>query len=199
MNEHNISIHALRAERDILPFKTFASGRYFNPRAPSGARRRADVRRRERVYFNPRAPSGARRRLSLQEPQHLLISIHALRAERDSVSTELDTKIPISIHALRAERDLVDIGIFATYNKFQSTRSERSATCAAKSPDAKCSRFQSTRSERSATLAGRNPDTSARFQSTRSERSATLTRGQHFIREKDFNPRAPSGARHFFK
>ena len=81
------------------------------------------------AYFNPRAPSGARRQAKIIEFfTSIRISIHALRAERDFVGTmqngqarDFNPRAPsgarlaalfvfyrigaISIHALRAERD----------------------------------------------------------------------------------------------
>ena len=55
-----ISIHAPHAGRDIWREPPWSPARYFNPRAPCGARQ---PRRRSEGpvrYFNPRAPCGAR-------------------------------------------------------------------------------------------------------------------------------------------
>jgi len=101
-----ISIHALRAERDISFPPTYKSG-YISIHALRAERDRDVVRtgvkfrnisihalRAERdqclqriglhnYYFNPRAPSGARQYRGLFDLYSRKISIHALRAERD--------------------------------------------------------------------------------------------------------------------
>ena len=101
-----ISIHALREERDLIVLELAQTACDFNPRAPRGARRdhlhhrpnRADFNPRAprgarlfaianfpcvQMHFNPRAPRGARHRLVCIFYQHISISIHALREERD--------------------------------------------------------------------------------------------------------------------
>jgi len=72
-----ISIHALRAERDVK--------RHFNPRAPSGARLYNLYTCNCNKHFNPRAPSGARHKTFENAHRETDISIHALRAERDMI------------------------------------------------------------------------------------------------------------------
>ena len=105
--EYEISIHALRAERDD---KT--------------------LRRHDGIDdFNPRAPCGARLFPVIHLQLVVDISIHALRAERDCHLIMLKTnQLSISIHALRAERDLQQSVLLLTVSEFQSTRSVRSAT-----------------------------------------------------------------------
>ena len=104
--------------------------KYFNPRAPCGARQRqhdallrqplisihaplagrdrsSSPRRARRINFNPRAPCGARRGAGSAAGQRRAISIHAPRAGRDIARVRvIDARLIISIHAPRAGRDL---------------------------------------------------------------------------------------------
>ena len=81
--------------------------RYFDPRAPRGARlRRGRQAQRSGRYFNPRAPRGARRGRVCQGIPPGRISIHAPREGRDS--------------RFAAHRSLI--------TGFQSTRPARGAT-----------------------------------------------------------------------
>jgi len=81
----HISIHALRAERDLActsyykHLVEFQSTR--SERSATAAKKVAFERYPN--DFNPRAPSGARREYSKPRTKILAISIHALRAERD--------------------------------------------------------------------------------------------------------------------
>ena len=79
----DISIHALRKERDHI----LHTGQFL------------------RTHFNPRAPQGARLADYSVVGNMSAISIHALRKERDSCICELSDLQLISIHALRKERD----------------------------------------------------------------------------------------------
>ena len=79
----DISIHALRRERDTAKQRSWS----------------------RRQNFNPRAPQGARLLLHGVVPQGAAISIHALRRERDTEVVNLCAFSYISIHALRRERD----------------------------------------------------------------------------------------------
>jgi len=213
----SISIHALRAERDLANYANGIISSNFNPRAPSGARRGLICR----CSFGGN------------------ISIHALRAERDSSAPQASARVPISIHALRAERDLSSNPhpLWAVYFNPRAPSGARprgpnrrraglyfnprapSGARHGKNGNAKCgTRFQSTRSERSATgnrnygshncwnfnpraPSGARPGTVfnagpvAVFQSTRSERSATARSCPQILFPRNFNPRAPSGAR----
>ena len=80
--------------------------RYFNPRAPCGARLNQNNVRNFAAYFNPRAPCGARR-----------FRRFCWRYGR-----------PISIHAPHAGRDSSMLSTAATVERFQSTRPMRGAT-----------------------------------------------------------------------
>ena len=57
----SISIHAPRVGRDVSCADCNWTVRYFNPRAPCGARPQLRRENGRRWYFNPRAPCGARR------------------------------------------------------------------------------------------------------------------------------------------
>ncbi len=57
-----------------------------------------------------------------------MISIHALREERDRTQIRRFAILVISIHALREERDTLQELFDLWKEKFQSTRSARSAT-----------------------------------------------------------------------
>ena len=83
------------------------SGRYFNPRAPCGARplHGTSFHKMPR-YFNPRAPCGARPMTKEALLQYKDISIHAPRAGRDSMNRNVESHFAI----------------------FQSTRPVRGAT-----------------------------------------------------------------------
>ena len=101
-----ISIHALREERDFIFCRVNPVWKYFNPRAPRGARPCEGKSLTVSWNFNPRAPRGARRGIVPFRQTLFQISIHALREERD-----------FSFHWNWNSRFL-----------FQSTRSARSAT-----------------------------------------------------------------------
>ena len=78
----------------------------------------------------------------------------------------------ISIHAPRAGRDRALVAGFALHQRFQSTRPVRGATGE-----------------------GQSVDMYGLFQSTRPVRGATVKPMVYFRYSKDFNPRAPCGAR----
>ena len=103
-----ISIHAPRVGRDSTPMVYHVGGKYFNPRAPCGARpitlcgngyylvfqstrpvwgatgRKHDPLHTEH-HFNPRAPCGARRDPDGGDAGGSAISIHAPRVGRDQM------------------------------------------------------------------------------------------------------------------
>ena len=124
-----LSIHAPRAGRDVwleIDLVLFLSVQA--PRPVRGATRSTRPHRSERRYFNPRAPCGARQqrgfiksrpdgfqstrpvrgathgKSSAQSANR--ISIHAPRAGRDNANgIRSFNRLPISIHAPRAGRD----------------------------------------------------------------------------------------------
>ena len=100
-----ISIHAPRAGRDTVRWARPLWTRYFNPRAPCGARlsdlRKAGV---ELTFQSTRPVRGATLLGHLQSAS-TEISIHAPRAGRDAFSASFCAAHSISIHAPRAGRD----------------------------------------------------------------------------------------------
>ena len=161
--QHLISIHAPREGRDRRDnnrhkdeqrfqstrpargatgnyrWKTKGEEKYFNPRAPRGARpchwrdslffwgisihapregrdHQSELQRREvRRHFNPRAPRGARPKVFSSRSSSLRISIHAPREGRDKVSS-LRTKVTRLFQSTRPAR-----GATAKVNKFLCT------------------------------------------------------------------------------
>ena len=148
-----ISIHAPHAGRDRTTPASVPLERYFNPRAPCGARPgQSGAAERRYQNFNPRAPCGARPAAASRPGQRTGISIHAPHAGRDQRHQHL----------------------FGQNLIFQSTRPMRGAT-ASTAVCASTEEFQSTRPMRGATCG--------------------FHLRNHFRR--DFNPRAPCGARRF--
>ena len=168
----NISIHALRMERDVTYNSPHCFPTNFNPRAPHGARQGDFEWQSIWQHFNPRAPHGARRWTGRRMVLTMSISIHALRMERDAWLS----RSSLSSH------------------QFQSTRSAWSATLLPKE-NAFRDTFQSTRSAWSAT-AQFYPIFAAiaiSIHALRMERDQVSVMG--FCGLSDFNPRAPHGAR----
>ena len=101
-----ISIHAPLAGCDIDDLIPYANNAKFQSTHPSrGATRAIWIPHSWRKYFNPRAPCGARQRQHDALLRQPLISIHAPRAGRD-ILIEVDGKtVVISIHAPHAGRD----------------------------------------------------------------------------------------------
>ena len=126
-------------------------------------------------YFNPRAPCGARLILIFCAVDIALISIHAPRVGRDSITFRENARL---LHfnpraPCGARRTLTQYG--KSVIRFQSTRPVWGAT--------------------SLTIAIRS---SALFQSTRPVWGATARWRQKMIKDSDFNPRAPCGARPWY-
>ena len=169
-----ISIHSLRAERDRLTSRSRASCVNFNPLAPCGARPCSGRNSPCDSNFNPLAPCGARQILNERTGEIVTISIHSLRAERDTNSLRQN-------HHPRDFNPLAPCGArpwtYAAGNYreiFQSTRSVRSETRLYVEPSAaKHIPFQSTRSVRSETVIRMYYFHEDAFQSTRSVRSET--------------------------
>ena len=138
-HRHQISIHALREERDSSTSTQRSTTRDFNPRAPRGARQQ--LTGTLTVSFNISIHALREERDGLSADQFmgsLIISIHALREERDCRSDGSADGSTISIHALREERDALPGILVWVPLQFQSTRSARSATprrCAGKGHD----------------------------------------------------------------
>ena len=167
-----ISIHALLAESDSIPWTSCRRLSDFNPRSPCGERLLSSLGVTSGWYFNPRSPCGERR---------AAVNLHFRRGA-------------ISIHALLAESDLSHREELVEQPRFQSTLSLRRATA-----DAFYSwpewRFQSTLSLRRATGARsleRMPRQNFNPRSPCGERlnpQCSGGPGSHF------NPRSPCGER----
>ena len=190
--------------------------RYFNPRAPCGARRASLRHLRAYCHFNPRAPCGAR-----QGDKSLTVDVdifQSTRPMRGATPTRFRayTSGDISIHAPHAGRDrrrstgvpsrrnfnprapcgarltVAELKEYAS--EFQSTRPMRGATFTFP-PRWSESRFQSTRPMRGATRQGRSrphtTDISIHAPHAGRDYGARLWPGSR----RNFNPRAPCGAR----
>ena len=169
--------------------------RYFNPRAPCGARR-VPVRSAPAVqYFNPRAPCGARRLetsafplMRYFNPRAPCGARHVSHEYGGNAQNDFNPRAPcgarpflatlqapgkrISIHAPRVGRD--------TSAGLQSVRGLE---------------FQSTRPVWGATLPFSTIPFNSSFQSTRPVWGATKARDRLHVLVRNFNPRAPCGAR----
>ncbi len=144
----------------------------FNPRAPSGARHGLIGWRKLPINFNPRAPSGAR-------PTALPSARNGIYFNPRAPSGARRTPYP----SCRPS--------FA----FQSTRSKRSATLNALGAGiGRIISIHALQAERDE-YAELSIAVQELFQSTRSKRSATSRAIRSLLRKKNFNPRAPSGAR----
>ena len=91
----------------FLGYITSSPSRYFNPRAPHGARpfRRADRPSHKARNFNPRAPYGARPGRFVPRYFAVQISIHAPHTGRDVLAFFSFAWYAISIHAPHTGRD----------------------------------------------------------------------------------------------
>ena len=171
------------------------SSQNFNPRAPCGARRHDDSRRRilllisihaplvgrdlakltpgrAEKYFNPRAPCGAR---------------------------QLVHKCPINVPQFQSTRPLWGATRFVCDCchdlTFQSTRPLWGATRLAAWLQHVLEEFQSTRPLWGATAENMKRSKTIIFQSTRPLWGATFPVIATIVRSTNFNPRAPCGAR----
>ena len=104
-----ISIHALLAESDKIPYQRQIDHKNFYPRSPCGERPQTQKTPHLTSYFYPRSPCGERQRANRLAHAPPQISIHALLAESDVGQKRLRQKLAISIHALLAESDAADI------------------------------------------------------------------------------------------
>ena len=213
-----ISIHAPRAGRDRIRHIFTITFTDFNPRAPCGARpwtviqtgadwvfqstrpvRGATTSKRRRTYagsyFNPRAPCGARPLAAGAGQGQLDISIHAPRAGRDP---RLDVVVPdpadISIHAPRAGRDQPKQSVLFHSAVFQSTRPVRGATISAyPRPTQTPISIHAPRAGRDGNRLSPAVANCISIHAPRAGRDRDRQVGSKGFR--DFNPRAPCGAR----
>ena len=100
-----ISIHAPRVGRDSLSFTFLSFGRYFNPRAPCGARPICKFGITYILPFQSTRPVWGATARVLQAPVRRPISIHAPRVGRDAALCDISRAAAISIHAPRVGRD----------------------------------------------------------------------------------------------
>ena len=174
-----------------------ACGVNFNPRAPYGARPGVhDGLTKSGAYFNPRAPYGARPDTDAKTARKAAISIHAPRTGRDpATSTASSWRTYFNPRAPYGARPNKDLRITGTV-LFQSTRPVRGATTLLPTVMTLLGKFQSTRPVRGATTTSvRMEAFSPEFQSTRPVRGATPRDAARIGHLRDFNPRAPYGAR----
>ena len=148
----------------------------FNPRAPCGARRLLKLLSTIYLLFQPTRPLRGATELKPRKEHRVIISTHAPLAGRDDmVEKSLELSDAISTHAPLAGRDAVRGGSRGLNEAiFQPTRPLRGATTSIWPRRRWLRRFQPTRPLRGAT-----------------SRAARL--GPWGCR--DFNPRAPCGAR----
>ena len=192
---HNISIHALLAEGDMVVPRIIgldsdfnprpprggrrgciwvvATRRYFNPRPPRGGRRQHAGGGRGGNYFNPRPPRGGRR-VDGEAQYRAQLQFQSTPSSRRATlfATHFALRNPISIHALLAEGDRQQPRKGGYNREFQSTPSSRRAT---------------------ARLDGVLE--ALLFQSTPSSRRATDLLGCKPWEQGYFNPRPPRGGR----
>ena len=188
----------------------------FNPRAPCGARRRAASPRSCRSYFNPHAPCGARQRrrpLNMRRPyfnphapcgaRRILIRIYADNSIFQSTrpvwgattqGREPTATFDISIHTPRVGRDR---GVLCSPIRLWNFNPH--APCGARPLPLKALQwidtFQSTRPVWGATRAFPRAD-QRRFISIHTPRvGRDRACGHSRSCARDFNPRAPRGAR----
>ena len=174
---------------------TIAGCRNFNPRAPRGARR-DNITNIERGLdnFNPRAPRGARRVSGILIA--VMLIFQSTRPARGA-TTAKDNEVfgyQISIHAPREGRDYRHAR--HAHKASISIHAPREGRDAAGSP---CSRtgviFQSTRPARGATMVVLFWRRKVRNFNPRAPRGARRSHIAGLGVLNDFNPRAPRGAR----
>ena len=167
-----ISIHALRMERDARPALPAPSACYFNPRAPHGARLSVN----SHCYV---ADSFQSTRSAWSATWYYLLVNLSTRFQ----STRSAWSATAHTHALLC-------GI-----RYFNPRAPHGARRGSLPVRRLCARFQSTRSAWSATIDSTFIIKVKRFQSTRSAWSATGKDQRRLYDHRDFNPRAPHGAR----
>ena len=113
-----ISTHAPLAGRDGLGQTAFAPCRIFQPTRPlRGATASRQLLTRQRRYFNPRAPCGARQGGAANMARPISISTHAPLAGRDVEGRKLINPVTgISTHAPLAGRDW--LGRYAVCDRY---------------------------------------------------------------------------------
>ena len=168
-----ISIHAPLAGCDIDDLIPYANNAKFQSTHPSrGATRAIWIPHSWRKYFNPRAPCGARQRQHDALLRQPLISIHAPLAGRDSASMTHFFASPLFQSTRPVRGATGHQAIKGAVTGFQSTRPVRGATLTEDDWRA-FAEFQSTRPVRGATRTTCLRKLRSLFQSTRPVRGAT--------------------------
>ena len=194
---NNISIHALQAESDeSIFFDDFYTVRFQSTpskRRATGLRLTGDDTVED---FNPRPPSGERRRISHWRSSPQAISIHALQAESDFVLNWIYDLLK-GFQSTPSKRRATDFCRWwlVVLGTFQSTPSKRRATRAI-SPITFVDCYFNPRPPSGERLHSQNLSVlSYLFQSTPSKRRATLLEHTVPLAMHYFNPRPPSGER----
>ena len=147
-----ISIHAPLAGCDIDDLIPYANNAKFQSTHPSrGATRAIWIPHSWRKYFNPRAPCGARQRQHDALLRQPLISIHAPLAGRDSASMTHFFASPLFQSTRPVRGATGHQAIKGAVTGFQSTRPVRGAT-GHQAIKGAVTGFQSTRPVRGATF-----------------------------------------------
>ncbi len=176
--------------------RSWPDQRYFNPRAPRGARPyRSYLLTVPQGYFNPRAPRGAR--LLCAIPSKSFSQFQSTRSARSATGLSgrswpdqryFNPRAPRGARPYRSYLLTVPQGYF-------NPRAPRGARLLCAIPSKSFSQFQSTRSARSATHRGHTgyAGLGISIHALREERAAAAI---SCIRDGvNFNPRAPRGAR----
>ena len=192
-----ISIHAPLAGRDFVAPWTWRAALHFNPRAPCGARPAAVAYVCKYVRFQSTRPlRGATPASVMYDSCMVFQSTRPLRGA--TPARLLSGRHPqISIHAPLAGRDHS-----ASSSPSSALNFNPRAPCGARLSRPYRSRailrFQSTRPLRGATKVKLVLYAMPTFQSTRPLRGATARRPGRSCSSRNFNPRAPCGARRGF-
>ena len=196
---HEVSIHALRTEGDVLTLSQTIDSKGFNPRPPHGGRPYKKVLMFTADEFQS-TPSARRATADAStNAAALAVSIHALRTEGDRHVAIVPEAFVVSIHALRTEGDETTAATYHASDGFNprpphgGRRRVRPRGCYRRHVSIHALRtegdvitaamtlwdvwFQSTPSARRATSSSRkSPPMWTRFQSTPSARRATSLR-----------------------
>ena len=169
---------------------------YFNPRAPQGARQRRGCCPRTISQFQSTRSAGSAtveiaEALSYTEFQ----STRSAGSATCSAKRRIDTST-ISIHALRRERDFSTICSTPSARNFNPRAPQGARPYALEVSDGSL-RFQSTRSAGSATSRIRRPFHRRQISIHALRRERDIMTPQVILIIKNFNPRAPQGARLF--
>ena len=189
-----ISIHAPHTGRDRCRARSSCARRYFNPRAPYGARPSGGSTTPPESYFNPRAPYGARRSATKASYTPTNFNPRAPYGARPGRCSHDPAPRQISIHAPHTGRDSSFLVLGCWFMHF-NPRAPYGARLPYKVPVVAGFVFQSTRPIRGATLQARH----RRGKRAISIHAPHTGRDPLYVGDLPhaayFNPRAPYGAR----